>query len=152
MVGVSVIACALLAFNVVRPNLRALLAGAGIYVAIYAIGILLLPGLFQTFVVVPSELAFETPYLKNYIDFTRKAYDLQAIQETSYPAMADLTPAVVARNQDTVENIRLWDARPLLQMYQQTQAIRLYYQFYNVAVDRYHLNDGYHQVMLAMGW
>jgi uncharacterized membrane protein (UPF0182 family) len=34
-------------------------------------------------------------------------------------------------------------------MYQQTQAIRLYYQFYNVAVDRYHLADGYHQVMLA---
>jgi len=56
---------------------------------------------------------------------------------------------VIARNQDTIENIRLWDARPLLQMLQQTQAIRLYYQFYNVAVDRYHLADGYHQVMLA---
>jgi hypothetical protein len=37
----------------------------------------------------------------------------------------------------------------LLQTYQQTQAIRLYYQFYNVDVDRYHLSDGYHQVMLA---
>ena len=63
--------------------------------------------------------------------------------------MADLTPAVLARNQDTIENIRLWDARPLLQMYQQTQAIRLYYEFYNVTVDRYHLQDGYHQVMLS---
>ncbi len=39
--------------------------------------------------------------------------------------------------------------RPLLQTYQQTQAIRLYYQFYNVDVDRYHLADGYHQVMLS---
>ena len=63
--------------------------------------------------------------------------------------MADLTSAVIARNNDTIENIRLWDARPLLQMYQQTQAIRLYYEFFNVAVDRYHLKDGYHQVMLA---
>ncbi len=44
---------------------------------------------------------------------TRGAYDLGSIQETSYPAMADLTPAVLARNQDTVENIRLWDERPL---------------------------------------
>ena len=70
-------------------------------------------------------------------------------QETAYPALADLTPAVLARNKDTIRNIRLWDSRPLLQTYQQTQAIRLYYQFYNVGVDRYHLADGYHQVMLA---
>ena len=97
----------------------------------------------------PSELALETPYLKNYIDFTRKAYQLDAIQETSYPALADLTPEVIARNQDTIQNIRLWDSRPLLQTYQQTQAIRLYYQFYNVDTDRYHLADGYHQVMLS---
>ena len=63
--------------------------------------------------------------------------------------MADLTPAILARNQDTIQNIRLWDERPLLQTYQQTQAIRLYYKFYNVHVDRYHLADGYHQVMLS---
>ncbi len=149
MVAVSAAACALLALNAFRPNLRMLIAGAGVYVAVYAFGVLLIPGLFQKFVVVPSELAFETPYLNHYIDSTRKAYDLGTIQETSYPALSDLTPAVLARNQDTIENIRLWDARPLLQMYQQTQAIRLYYQFYNVAVDRYHLKDGYHQVMLA---
>jgi uncharacterized membrane protein (UPF0182 family) len=34
-------------------------------------------------------------------------------------------------------------------MYQQAQEIRLYYQFYGVDVDRYHLPDGYHQVMLS---
>jgi uncharacterized membrane protein (UPF0182 family) len=34
-------------------------------------------------------------------------------------------------------------------MYQQAQEIRLYYQFYEVDVDRYHLTDGYHQVMLS---
>jgi uncharacterized membrane protein (UPF0182 family) len=149
MAGLSVAACALLVLNVFRPNLRALLAGTGVYVVAYALAILVIPGLVQKFIVQPSELALETPYLKHYIASTRKAYDLDTIQETSYPAMADLTPAVLARNQDTVENIRLWDARPLLQMYQQTQAIRLYYEFYNVGVDRYHLKDGYHQVMLA---
>ena len=108
-----------------------------------------LPELFQRFIVQPSELALETPYLKHSIASTRAAYQLDAIQETAYPALSDLTPEVLSRNQDTVENIRLWDARPLLQTYQQTQAIRLYYQFYNVGVDRYHLPDGYHQVMLA---
>jgi uncharacterized membrane protein (UPF0182 family) len=149
IVGVSAAACALLAFNFFRPRFRALLVGSGVYVVLYVAGILLLPVVFQKFFVQPSELALETPYLKNYIEFTRKAYQLEAIQETSYPALADLTPAAVARNEDTIQNIRLWDSRPLLQTYQQTQAIRLYYQFYNVGVDRYHLADGYHQVMLS---
>ncbi len=149
MVGVSVVACALLALNFFRPRLKMLAVGAGGYVALWAIGVLLAPFVFQKYVVQPSELALETPYLKNYIEFTRKAYQLDSIQETSYPALADLTPAVIARNQETIQNIRLWDARPLLQTYQQTQAIRLYYQFYNVDTDRYHLADGYHQVMLS---
>ena len=149
MVGVSAVACVLLALNVFRPRVRMLAVGAGVYVALWAIGVLLVPFFFQKFFVQPSELALETPYLKNYIDFTRKAFQLDKIQETSYPALADLTPAVIARNQDTIQNIRLWDARPLLQTYQQTQAIRLYYQFYNVDTDRYHLADGYHQVMLS---
>jgi uncharacterized membrane protein (UPF0182 family) len=149
MVGVSAVACVLLALNFFRARLKMLAVGAGVYVALWVVGVSLLPFVFQKFAVQPSELALETPYLKNYIDFTRKAYKLDAIQETSYPALADLTPEVIARNQDTIQNIRLWDSRPLLQTYQQTQAIRLYYQFYNVDTDRYHLADGYHQVMLS---
>jgi hypothetical protein len=149
MVGVSAVACALLVINFFRPRLRMLAVGAGVYVALWVIGVSLAPFVFEKFVVKPSELALETPYLKNYIDFTRKAFQLDKIKETSYPALADLTPVVIARNQDTIQNIRLWDARPLLQTYQQTQAIRLYYQFYNVDTDRYHLADGYHQVMLS---
>nr|WP_294518006.1 UPF0182 family protein [uncultured Rhodopila sp.] len=149
MAGVSVVAVVALAVNVARPRIAWLAAGAGIYVTLYLAGVFALPELFQRFIVQPSELALETPYLKHSIASTRAAYQLDAIQETAYPALADLTPDVLSRNQDTVENIRLWDARPLLQTYQQTQAIRLYYQFYNVGVDRYRLPDGYHQVMLA---
>ena len=149
MVGVSAAACALLALNFFRPRFRALIVGSVVYVALYVIGVLLFPSLFQKFIVEPSELTLETPYLKHYIEFTRKAYQLDAIQETAYPALADLTPAMIARNEDTIQNIRLWDSRPLLQTYRQTQAIRLYYQFYDVNTDRYHLADGYHQVMLS---
>jgi uncharacterized membrane protein (UPF0182 family) len=149
MTAVSAIACLCLAVNIFRPRVKVLFIGMTVYVAAYAVSLLLAPWLFQQFVVVPSELAFETPYLKHYIDFTRRAYDLDTVAETAYPALADLTPTVISRNDDTIDNIRLWDARPLLQMYQETQAIRLYYQFYNVGVDRYHLTDGYHQVMLA---
>ena len=149
MVGAAAALCALLALNIFRPRVRAVVIGFGAYVALYIIAVLLVPALFQRFMVQPNELARETPYLTNNIAFTRKAYSLDAIQETSYPALADLTSEVIARNQDTIQNIRLWDYRPLLQMYQQAQEIRLYYQFYGVDVDRYHLPDGYHQVMLS---
>jgi hypothetical protein len=105
----------LLAANVVKPRLRFLVGGLAGYIAAYWVLVVIVPAIFQKLVVEPSELALETPYLKNYIAFTRQAYDLNTIQETSYPALADLTPAVIQRNQDTIENIRLWDERPLLQ-------------------------------------
>ena len=141
--------CALLALNVFRPRLRMVAIGSGIYVGVYVIAALIAPAVFQRFVVQPNELALETAYLENNIAFTRKAYQLDKIKETSYPALADLTAEVIARNQDTIQNVRLWDWRPLLQMYQQAQEIRLYYQFHQADVDRYHLPDGYHQVMLS---
>jgi uncharacterized membrane protein (UPF0182 family) len=149
MTGASALACILLAFGYFRPRAKEVVAGFVIYAALYVVGVLALPYLIQAFVVKPNELSLETPYLNHYIDFTRQAYKLVGIQETAYPALSDLTPEVIARNQETIQNIRLWDSRPLLQTYQQTQAIRLYYEFYNVDVDRYHLADGYHQVMLA---
>ena len=149
MVGASVLACGLIALTAFRPRARLLAIGLGVYVVLYAVGVLALPQLVEAFIVRPSELSRETPYLRDYIEFTRNAYKLNVIRETAYPALTDLTPEVIARNQDTIQNIRLWDSRPLLQTYQQTQAIRLYYQFYNVDTDRYHLSDGYHQVMLS---
>jgi len=149
MTGASALACVLLAISFFRARTKHIVAGIVTYAGLYVVAVLALPFLFQTFVVKPNELSLETPYLNHYIDYTRRAYKLDGIQETAYPALADLTPDVIARNEDTIQNIRLWDTRPLLQTYQQTQAIRLYYEFYNVNVDRYHLADGFHQVMLS---
>jgi uncharacterized protein len=149
MVGISAAACAFLALNGFRPRGQALAIGVGAYVGLHILCIELVPALYQKFVVQPSELELETPYLKSYIQFTRKAYNLDAIQVTAYPALEDLTPEAIARDQGTIQNIRLWDSRPLLETYQQTQALRLYYEFSHVDTDRYRLADGYHQVMLA---
>jgi len=149
MTGASVLACVLLAIGFFRPRTKHIVAGIAVYAALYVVGVMAMPRVVEAFVVKPNELSLETPFLNHYIEFTRKAYKLDGIQETAYPALSDLTPDVIARNQDTIQNIRLWDSRPLLQTYQQTQAIRLYYQFNNVDVDRYRLPDGYQQVMLA---
>jgi uncharacterized protein len=149
MTGASVALCVLLLVGILRLRLRVSVIGSGLYAALYLIAVLLLPIVVQRLVVQPNELTRETPYLKHNIEFTRKAFDLDTIQETSYPALSDLTPEMIARNEDTIQNIRLWDWRPLLQMYQQAQEIRLYYQFYHADVGRYNLPDGYHQVVLS---
>ena len=132
-----------------RPGLA--LAGGGVYLLLYVLVIIAIPGLVQKFLVEPSELELEQPYLTYNIDFTRRAYQLDRIEGRTYSALGELTydEILKGKNQQTIDNIRLWDWRPLLQAYRQTQEIRLYYQFYAVDVGRYHLADGYHQVMLS---
>jgi uncharacterized membrane protein (UPF0182 family) len=74
MAGAAAALCALLVLNIFRPRFRAIAIGSGIYVGLYFIAVWLAPALFQRFMVQPNELARETPYLKNNIEFTRKAY------------------------------------------------------------------------------
>jgi len=138
-----------LIYNVFKPKLRRLLINGGIWlIAILVLGHVL-PILVQQFVVRPNELARETPYIAHNIDLTRKAYDLNSIREVDFEAADRLSREEISEHESTIENIRIWDERPLLQTYRQIQSIRLYYDFTNVDVDRYLINSRYRQVMLA---
>src|ERR671919_742597 len=108
-----------------------------------------LPFAVQQFVVEPNELALETPYLKRNIAFTRAAFALETVEERAYSAGASLDVATIDANRDTVDNIRLWDWRPLSQTFKQLQQIRTYYTFLDVDIDRYRFGDDYRQVLLS---
>lgn len=120
---------------------------------LYLLVLLLVKGTYpwaqQQFIVDPNELTKEAPYIEHNIQFTQKAYHLQDVQRQDYEVKAQLTPEVLQQNQSTLDNVRLWDYRPLLSTYRQLQEIRLYYQFQDVDVDRYVLKDGPQQVMLS---
>lgn len=143
---------ALLAFYQLYKNrLKWLLVGGLATLLIGGLGSNILPGLIQSFTVDPSELQLETPYIEHSIEQTRKAYALDQMETQPYsaqPAEA-MTWDTIDENEETIENIRLWDPRLLIQTYRQLQEIRLYYQFYNVDVDRYHTDEGYLQMMVA---
>ena len=109
----------------------------------------LIPGLFERFYVKPSELQLEAPFIKRNIELTREAYNLRQIAVRPFPAEQGLTFQSLQRNRGTIDNIRLWDWRPLMDTYAQLQEIRTYYKFLDVDVDRYHLDDSYQQVTLA---
>jgi uncharacterized membrane protein (UPF0182 family) len=107
------------------------------------------PQLIQRFRVGPNELTLEAPYIANNIAYTRSAYALNEIRVESYDARQQLTSQGLLQEPDTLRNIRLWDYRPLLQTYNQVQALRQYYEFNDVDIDRYTIDGKPRQVMIG---
>ncbi len=110
---------------------------------------ILYPFIVQQYEVAPNELSKESPYIKDNIDFTRQAFGLNSIQDKPFAADNTLTAADIQANTPTINNIRLWEPDTLGQTYNQIQAIRLYYNFPDVDVDRYTINGKETQVMLS---
>lgn len=118
---------------------RFLIYGAIFCMVVGAIANFTLSPLVQKLVVEPNELTRETPYIQNTINLTRLAYDLHNIESKPFIPTNNLTWAKLQKNNLTIENIRLWDKRPLLVALRQLQQIRLYYKLANADIDRYFL-------------
>jgi len=120
------------------------------YLTVLFLGLIIIPWAVQSYRVEPNELQLETPFLQRNIALTRKAYQLDHVVDRSYGALRELTHADLTRNQETIDNIRVWDWRPLSETFRQLQQIRAYYEFGDVDVDRYWIDGAYRQVMLAV--
>ena len=75
--------------------------------------------------------------------------DLEKIDMRPFDQVSDLSEQDIELNEDVVKNVRLWDYRPLQATYEQLQALRPYYQFSAVDIDRYEIDGEVRQVMLA---
>jgi uncharacterized protein len=149
LIALSIIA-ALVAWANLGPRTYRLPAAAILLIAIgsfVASGVV--PSLFRHFFVKPSELALERPYIQRNIALTRQAYDLDRIVAKPFAAEQTLTFETLEANKATIDNIRLWDWRPLSDTYAQLQEIRTYYRFHDLDVDRYWLDGSYQSVMLS---
>ncbi|HET8892372.1 MAG TPA: UPF0182 family protein [Candidatus Angelobacter sp.] len=103
----------------------------------------------KSFIVKPNELVRERPYITNNITATRQAYQLDRMSQREFPAETSVAAAEPAQNQETLQNIRLWDWRALQSTLRQIQAIRTYYDFPDVDIDRYEIDGNLREVMLA---
>jgi len=107
------------------------------------------PGLVENFVVKPDQLNKERPYLERNIAATRAAFRLDNVDETLFN-VADTPSSVEARRDlSDTESVRLWDYRPLLSAFDALQALRQYYTFNDVDVDRYQIGGREVPVMLS---
>lgn len=125
-----------------RPlSARPLLWGLATYLLLAVAGGLIAPQIAQRVLVQPNELQRERPYIERAIAFTRQAFDLADINVKPFQPEDALTLDDLENNRLTLDNIRVWDTRPLLESNRQLQQIRLYYEFFDADVDRYTLTD-----------
>jgi uncharacterized protein len=142
-------ALAILVGGMRRQLARYWLIAIGGYFIVAFVGRTLFPLVMQKFVVAPTELTRETPYLRHHIAATRQAWGLDSVEIRELSAEATLTLADIKANGPTIENVRLWDREPLLQTFGQLQEIRTYYDFVSVDDDRYQIDGRYRQVLLS---
>ena len=149
MAVLAVLTAIVLLLGVARRNI---VLPIGALVGLLLASILLLgvyPGLLQRFRVDPNQLVLETPYLQNHLRLTRQAYGIDKVIRQPFPVVPAVSSSAVAGSPGTVNNIRLWDYRPLQQVFSQRQALRTYYDITKVDVDRYQIGGQSREVMLA---
>jgi uncharacterized membrane protein (UPF0182 family) len=127
-----------------RWLIAAIAPSALCYVALQLIGWYV-----SSFVVKPNELVREQPYIAQNIRLTRQAYGLDRFSLREFPAETTVEATDPENNQPTLQNIRLWDWQALRDTLRQIQAIRTYYDFPDIDIDRYEINGTTREVMLA---
>ena len=144
---IAAIASLVNAFTVRR--IRLLVAALALPVLVYLVGGVIVPAYVNNFVVKPNELGRETTYIEHNITGTRAAFGIDKIEQRNFEAETTTESLGLQDNRATLENIRLWDWHALQDTLKQMQAIRTYYDFPEVDVDRYNLGGQPRQVMIA---
>ena len=132
-----------------KRGLRLLLLALAIPLAVFVVGVYLVPAYVTNFIVKPNELGRETRYIDYNIASTRHAFGLEQVELRDFEAENSVEGFDLAANRPTLDNIRLWDWHALQDTLKQIQAIRTYYDFPDVDVDRYRLDNSLRQTMVA---
>jgi hypothetical protein len=139
LIVVSIFAAAILLYNIRRQGWTLPVLAVGIWAFVALVVGVIYPALLQALKVTPAQSSLEAPYIQRNLVATRTAYGLNHVKVHQFAADKTVSPAAVAASQATLDNIRLWDPDPTitLQTFQREQAIKSYYAFPSVAVDRY---------------
>lgn len=146
---ISVVSAVLFIVNIRARRLSLPLAAVGIWVLTSFLAGFLWPLVIQSVVVGPQELQRERKFIARNIAATKEAFGLGDVESRTYPALNELSPGALEASENVLNNVRLWDPGTMLQAYEQLQAIRLYYQFPDVDIDRYEIDGQTRQVLIS---
>ena len=97
----------------------------------------------------PNELALEKPFIERHIEATGEAFGITRRSSEKTFGTAQQEHLDVNAHATLVDNIRLWDSRAYSDTITQIQALRLYYRFPDVDIDRYIIDGKIKQVLLS---
>ena len=152
LVIISIVSAVLFLVNIRFRTLVLPLAAVGIWIAVAFLAGGVWPWWVQRFSVEPQEQQREARYIARNLEATRAAFGLRPdedIQTQTFPAASDLSPEELAASTNQLENVRVWDPEILQKAYQELQAIRTYYEFEDVDIDRYEIDGRTRQVLLS---
>ncbi len=110
----------------------------------------LIPSLIEKFVVKPNFSRAEADNIRDNINSTLAAYDLNQIKTIDFKVSIDAAKDIEEWSTTKhFENIPVWDRELLIDSYSQLQGIRPYYGFPTIDEDRYFINGHHQQVNLA---
>lgn len=145
----SLFTAAVGAWFAARGRLLPVAAGGGA-LAIVVLGLVeVYPALVQRFEVQPNELARETSYIRQAIDHTRTGFGLAELRrarlEYTPPTPGD-APEIARR----LDRLPVWTEGTLLATFRQIEARFEYYNFHEVAFDRYPSRESVEPVAVAV--
>ena len=108
-----------------------------------------LPQMVEKYFVKPNESSMERSFIRNNIESTLSAYRLDNVEIRDFAPERVPTEISVPDVQTILRNTPVWDGDMLDDVYKQLQNLRTYYDFPNIDVDRYTVNDFYQQVFLS---
>jgi uncharacterized membrane protein (UPF0182 family) len=146
---ISVVSAILFLVNIRFRTVALPLAAVGIWILFAFVVGGLWPLVVQNFSVKPQELQRESPYIARNIAATRQAFGVNAVKTSQFPASNNLTAKGIQANQTLLGNVRVWDPGVLQRALAQLQALRTYYSFNDVDVDRYLIDGQMRQVLLS---
>lgn len=149
LAGLGVLAAAGFGVSIYLAGLRLMVGVFSLWLIMFIVAGVVFPFLFQRFRVDPDEFAREQPYIQRNIEATRAAFGLNEIEESVFTVAESLSEAAAQEHRKTIEGIRLWDAAPLQDAYNQLQFMELYYGFVNVDSDRYVVDGELQQVLVG---
>ena len=149
---VSVFAALILLYNIRQQGWTLPVLAIGIWAFVALVVGIIYPALLQTLKVTPAQSSLEAPYIQRNITATRDAYGLTNVKVHSFPASTSITAAQTVAASPTIANIRQWDPDPTisLQTFQRQQAIKSYYQFPALGVDRYTVGGARTPVLIGV--
>jgi uncharacterized membrane protein (UPF0182 family) len=145
---VALVVAVIILMNIFIKKINWIVYSIGAWLVLSVIMTGIYPIIIQKIVVQPDEFNKEKPYIQYAIEFTRKAYGLNKVDNRQFNINYNLTMEDI-KNKTTIDNVRLWDWQPLTDTYKSLQELRPYYVFNDMDIDRYIIDGNYRQVMLS---